>query len=340
MSVDMGKKLIGTHNGNFHCDEVLACFMLKQLDEYKDAEIIRTRDPAKLNTCDIVVDVGAVFDPEKKKFDHHQRDFKESMSTLCPGKKWVTKLSSAGLIYLYYGKDILSTILELKKDDPVTEIIFDKVYENFIEEIDAIDNGIDQFDGTPRYKITTTISSQIGRLNPGWNETGVDEQTQFNKAMEVVGGMFIEKVVHYKSSWLPAREIVEAAIEKRYQVDGSGEIILLENGGCPWKDHLFSLEEELRITPLIKYVLFSDKNGHWRVQCVPQALSSFQNRLSLPSEWCGLRDTDLTEKSGVPNCVFVHASGFIGGNTSYEGVLKMAQKSLRRNFGTLEAVFH
>ena len=26
-----------------------------------------------LNTCDIVVDVGAVFDAEKKRFDHHQR---------------------------------------------------------------------------------------------------------------------------------------------------------------------------------------------------------------------------------------------------------------------------
>ena len=63
-----------------------------------------------------------------------------------------------------------------------------------------------------------------------------------------------------------------------FQVDGSGEIIVLENGGCPWKDHLFNLEEELKLSPSIKYVLFSDKNGKWRVQCVPQALGSFQNR--------------------------------------------------------------
>lgn len=32
---------IGTHNGTFHCDEVLACFMLKQLPQYRDAEILR-----------------------------------------------------------------------------------------------------------------------------------------------------------------------------------------------------------------------------------------------------------------------------------------------------------
>lgn len=37
-------KKIGTHSGVFHCDEALACFMLKQLPEYSEAEIIRTRD--------------------------------------------------------------------------------------------------------------------------------------------------------------------------------------------------------------------------------------------------------------------------------------------------------
>lgn len=37
-------KRIGTHSGVFHCDEALACFLLKKLPEYKDAEIVRTRD--------------------------------------------------------------------------------------------------------------------------------------------------------------------------------------------------------------------------------------------------------------------------------------------------------
>ena len=55
---------IGTHNGAFHCDEVLACAMLKQLTEYKEAEIVRTRDQALLDECDIVVDVGGIFDPK------------------------------------------------------------------------------------------------------------------------------------------------------------------------------------------------------------------------------------------------------------------------------------
>lgn len=37
-------KRIGTHSGVFHCDEALACYMLKLLPEFEDAEIVRTRD--------------------------------------------------------------------------------------------------------------------------------------------------------------------------------------------------------------------------------------------------------------------------------------------------------
>ena len=37
------------------------------------------------------------------------------------------------------------------EDDPVmTEVLFDRVYTNFVEEVDAVDNGISDRDGTPR----------------------------------------------------------------------------------------------------------------------------------------------------------------------------------------------
>ena len=140
---------IGTHNGAFHCDEVLACSMLKILPEYKDATVIRTRDPELLKTCDIVVDVGGVFDPNTHRYDHHQKTFVDSMATLNKGK-WVTKLSSAGLVYAHFGKNIISQVVGTK-DDTLVQRIYDKVYEKFMEEIDAVDNGIATHDGTPRY---------------------------------------------------------------------------------------------------------------------------------------------------------------------------------------------
>lgn len=52
---DAGNGLkIGTHDGKFHCDEALACAMLKFLPKWKDAAIVRTRDAAALAACDIV----------------------------------------------------------------------------------------------------------------------------------------------------------------------------------------------------------------------------------------------------------------------------------------------
>lgn len=77
--------VIGTHDGTFHCDELLACFMLKQLPEYQNAKIIRSRNTLELlEHCDIVVDVGGEFDHERKLYDHHQKSFQETMSTLRP----------------------------------------------------------------------------------------------------------------------------------------------------------------------------------------------------------------------------------------------------------------
>ncbi len=66
-------KRIATHNGKFHCDEALACFMLRRLPEYSSSEVVRTRDPKVIDTCDIVVDVGGVYDPSSHRYDHHQR---------------------------------------------------------------------------------------------------------------------------------------------------------------------------------------------------------------------------------------------------------------------------
>ncbi len=54
-------------------------------------------------------------------------------------------------------------------------------------------------------------------------------------------------------------------------------------------------------------------------------------RLSLPEPWRGLRGVELSNASGIDGCVFVHMSGFIGGNSTYEGALEMAVKTLDSN---------
>lgn len=54
----------------------------------------------------------------------------------------------------------------------------------------------------------------------------------------------------------------------------------------------------------------------------------FLHRLPLPEPWRGLRDEALDQVSGIPGCIFVHASGFIGGHHTREGALNMARATL------------
>jgi len=101
----------------------------------------------------------------------------------------------------------------------------------------------------------------------------------------------------------------------RAQIDPSLKIIAFETA-CPWKQHLFDIEEETQISENAKalYAIFPDEAGQWRVQAIPIDPDSFDSRKPLPEPWRGLRDQALSDISGVPGCVFVHASGFIGGN--------------------------
>jgi len=326
------KKLkIGTHNGTFHCDEVMACYMLKLLPEYKDAEVVRTRDPAVLETCDVVVDVGGVFDASRFRFDHHQRSFNDSMHSLSDGKfPWKTKLSSAGLVYFHFGTRILALLLDSKPEDKLVQILFKKIYENLMEEIDAIDNGVDVCSaGTPNYIVSTTLSNRVGRCNPRWNAKDKNEAEGFKKALSLVAEEFHDRIEFYRDSWWPARSIVASTIADRFAVHPSGKVALIETGGCPWKDHLFTLEEDLGIKGQILYLLYADDAGKWRIQCVPEELGTFTNRKSLPESWRGIRDAELSALTGIEGCIFVHASGFIGGNATRAGVVEMADKALK-----------
>ena len=80
----ISKMKIATHNGKFHADEVFAISLLRRLERFADAEIIRTRDTELLKTADVVVDVGGQYDPSTHRYDHHQVRASEEISFLIP----------------------------------------------------------------------------------------------------------------------------------------------------------------------------------------------------------------------------------------------------------------
>ncbi|KAK1445145.1 metal-dependent protein hydrolase like protein [Babesia gibsoni] len=180
-----------THSGSFHCDEVLAVSLLRLLPEYRDTEIIRTRDQTVIDTCDVVVDVGGVYDPERMRFDHHQPEF----NVYFDDSHTVTRLSSAGIVYKHFAKRIFREHYGITDEETIDEL-YKAVYDNFIQAIDAIDNGVPIANPPLQYRITTDISSRVGRMNPSWVETDVDPNVRFQEAMKLVLGEFSQCVAN------------------------------------------------------------------------------------------------------------------------------------------------
>ncbi|GAA5825457.1 hypothetical protein JCM11251_006993 [Rhodosporidiobolus azoricus] len=323
--------ILCTHSGTFHADEALAMHLLRILPDYRDAEVVRSRDPAEWEKATVVMDVGGTYEPEKNRFDHHQRGFDETF-----GHGFVTKLSSAGLVYKHFGERIISEVTKEPLSSPTVQTLYLKIYQDFIEAIDANDNGIAQYITTEpaRYRSRTDLPARVGALNPRWNEESNDEILfeRFLRASKMAGGEFEDRLDYLFKAWLPAREIVVKGLEKRKEVHPSGNIIVFHEF-APWKEHLHLLETSLSIPEAEKplYVLYPESaaaDSKWRIQAVPKTQESFESRKALPEAWRGVRDDALSELTGIPGGIFVHAAGFIGGNKTYDGALAMAVKAL------------
>ena len=150
---------VGTHSGTFQADEALGVWLLRRLDKYRTAPLTRSRDTKVLDTLTIVIDVAGLYDHSKLRYDHHQRGFFETFDGENAAAKdggmpdvkgpdtatgtFKTKLSASGLVYKHYGKEILCALhpsLAGSADD--LEWVFTKLYNDFMEGLDANDNGI------------------------------------------------------------------------------------------------------------------------------------------------------------------------------------------------------
>ena len=80
--------IAATHSGKFHADDVLAWALL--LEFYNpDLELVRTRDAQRIKEADIVFDVGGIFDPQQKRFDHHQSSYTGPLSSAGMVLEWL-----------------------------------------------------------------------------------------------------------------------------------------------------------------------------------------------------------------------------------------------------------
>jgi uncharacterized UPF0160 family protein len=301
-----------THNGIFHADDVFAAAILR-MAYGEDLEITRTRDPKVIEAADIAFDVGGENDPDRGRFDHHQRGGAGVRENGVP-------YAAAGLLWNDEISDIVMDTAPMSVSWTSWRDIMDR---ELIQGIDALDNGFalsDPKEGLEGIGRSCSLSAVISAFNPIGDASLADYDATFEHAVEFALGVLRRKEEEVTER-LRHRSVLETALRA-----SSGPILVLEEG-VRWGSWIHELEEELGIEET-QFVIFLNPAGTWMVQAVPPTPEAFAQRTPLPEEWAGKRDEELSNLLDLPECVFVHPGRFIGGHTTREGAVRMAEMAL------------
>jgi uncharacterized UPF0160 family protein len=196
----------GTHDGHFHADEITACSLLIVFELIHPDQIIRTRDLQQLALCEYVCDVGGIYDPTTKRFDHHQQEYKES-------------LSSAGMVLQY-----------LKDEEIITEEVYDYLNDSFVKGVDLHDNGL--FSSEIGH---LTFSGIIHTFNPV--DHVKDMKPYFLAALTFTIDL-IRRLMKKYEHIAECREVIAEGMKAQAK-------LLVYDKAMPWMDTFFKLDGEM-----------------------------------------------------------------------------------------------
>lgn len=265
-------KSFGTHDGHFHADELTACALLINFELIQRELVFRTRDERILATCEYVCDVGGVYDPAKKRFDHHQSDYTEG-------------LSSAGMVLKF-----------LKEEKIISEELYNYFNNYFIIGVDAHDTG-----NVKLIRGFLSFSQLIENFVPLGDELdAITLDLAFNEALEFVLG-FLKRLIFRFYYLQETKAIVRKYMEKK-------DLCLIFDKAISWLESFFELGGASH--PALFIIMPS--GPHWKLRGVPPSFDDRMNvRVLLPKQWAGLRGEELQKVSGIKGAVFCHKGRFI-----------------------------
>jgi uncharacterized UPF0160 family protein len=283
-------RTVGVHDGTFHADEVTACALLLLFDLVDRTGIYRTRDQEVLDRCEFVCDVGGIYDPQIKRFDHHQANYKGT-------------LSSAGMILSY-----------LREIRIILEDEYNLLNDALILGVDAHDNGKAVF-----RRGVNTFSQIVSNFTPVIYGSGIKEQDAgFFEAVEFVQGHLKRMLERFR--------YIRSCRSKVDEVMKSSKEVLFFNEELPWLESFFQLGGEGH--PARFVVMPSGE--HWKLRAIPPSYDRrMQVRTPLPRRWAGLLGEELQQESGISGAIFCHKERFISVWKSKEAVMKALEIALR-----------
>lgn len=294
--MDTKYKVVVTHDGLFHIDELIAICIWFLV--FVNTTIKRSRNPQDWVSADALIDVGGEADMLRNRFDHHQRGGAGSRPNGIP-------YASAGLVWLKYGEQACRSVLEQYFGvDFDYRSIADKIDTDLISLIDANDTGSSK---------TQTVFDCLRQFNEPWFIEKQDHDYQFAEALAVAKQILHNTIISVGGDFFAQERL------KGFIAGQEGDEVVILNDFVPWSSIIHNL------APLTKFVVFPDKaSGTWRVQGVPKEPGSFELKARLPVAWGGLKRDELVEITGCSSAIFAHPNGFIMGAGSMEDAVTCA----------------
>ncbi len=302
MSIFNKKKICVTHNGSFHADDLFATATLSILNN-GNIKVIRTRDEEIFKTADYVYDVGGENDPNKNKFDHHQKGGGGVRDNGIP-------YASFGLVWKKFGEEICD-------DKKVADYIENKI----VLYIDAKDTGFDISKPIIPNVFPYSVDAIFLSVAPTWKESETNIDKIFKEQVDKV-------VVLLKREIKIAKDDIDGinTLLQAYNEAEDKRIVIAKN------DYpRYLLQDTLSKLPEPIYLIYpSIKANTWKVEAIKKSPDTMESRKYFPVEWRGLMEKDgkLKEITGVKDAQFCHATGFYLTVGSLEGAIKLAQKAL------------
>lgn len=302
MCIFKKKKILITHNGAFHADDLFAAATLSILNN-GNVKIIRTRDPEIFKKGDYVFDVGGEYDPDKNKFDHHQKGGAGERDNGIP-------YSSFGLVWKKYGAQLCGS-----------KEVADYIDRKIVMPVDAIDNGIDI--STPKIKDVSeySISSILKAFYPTWKENVSCVDDIFKGEVERIIPLFKREIKVAKDE-VEGKKI----ITDDYNKSSDKRLVILSK---PF--HRFLVRDVLPNFPEpIYYICPSGHSNEWKVETVSVNAQTMESRKLFPEGWRGYMNNNskLKEITGVSDVIFCHKSGYLCHIKTKEGAIALAEKAL------------
>lgn len=286
---------IVTHSGSFDPDDVLAAATVSLYLGEGNYEIVRSRDDSVIEKADWVLDVGGKYDPDTKRFDHHQNGV--------PKRESGVPYSAFGLVWLEIGEAVCGSAS-----------VAEKIERKFVQPIDAADNQIPVCVPNSAGVESFEFFDVIEAFKPIW---GSDEDFDVGFCRAV---SFTRKLLKRIIARNLGDEEMSNYVKSVYDTSDNKNILILDKS---IDKRIVSQFEEVKV---FVSPSFATEFNNWMAVVVPNLDGSFINKAGFPKDWGGLIDGELEGVSGIEGAVFCHKENYIFVAKTKEGAVQAATK--------------